>query len=92
MGDVRDRAASHGRDPDALQLVVRADIVLTDRPVEGHRAPYAGTIEQVVIDIDATRRAGAHEVILRLRGDHGLNEGLEHYAAVAEALDVTATA
>jgi len=90
--DVRDRAASHGRDPDALQLVVRADIVLTDRPVEGHRAPYAGTIEQVVCDIDATRREGAHEVILGLRGDHGLNEALEHYAAVAEALDVTAAA
>ena len=90
--DVCDRAASHGRDPDALQLVVRADIVLTDRPVEGHRAPYEGSIEQVVCDIDATRRAGAHEVILGLSGDHGLNEALEHYAAVAEALDVTAAA
>ncbi len=77
---------------DALQLVVRADIVLTDRPVEGHRAPYAGSIEQVVCDSDATRRAGAHEVILGLSRDHGLNEALEHYAAVAEALDVTAAA
>jgi hypothetical protein len=75
-----------------LQLVVRADIVLTDRPVEGHQAPYAGSIEQVVCDVDATRRAEAHEVILGLSGDHGLNEALEHYAAVAEALDVTAAA
>jgi probable F420-dependent oxidoreductase len=89
--DVRDRAASHGRDPDAIQLVVRADIMLTDRPVESDRAPYAGTIEQIVLDIDATRRAGAHEVVLGLRGDHGLYEALEHYAAVAEALDATMT-
>jgi probable F420-dependent oxidoreductase len=90
--DVRDWAASHGRDPDALQLVVRADIVPTVRPVDGDRAPYAGTIEQIVFDIDATRRAGAHEVILGLCGDRGLNEALEHYAAVAEALDLTTAA
>ena len=43
---------------------VWGDIVLTDRPVEGHRVPHAGSIEQVVCDVDATRREGAHEVIL----------------------------
>jgi probable F420-dependent oxidoreductase len=90
--DVRDRAAGYGRDPDALELVVRANIVLTDRPVEGDRTAYRGTVEQVAADVDATRRAGAHEVILGLTGDHCLNEALERYASIAEALDVTAPA
>ena len=88
--DVRDRAAFHGRDPDALEMVVRADIVLTERAMDRRRTVYSGTIDQVVSDIDATRRAGAHEVILGLCGDHGVNEALEHFAAVAEALDVAA--
>jgi alkanesulfonate monooxygenase SsuD/methylene tetrahydromethanopterin reductase-like flavin-dependent oxidoreductase (luciferase family) len=89
---VLDQASGYGRDPDALELVVRANIVLTDRPVDGDRAAYSGTIEQVAADVDATRRAGAHEIILGLYGDHGLSEALEHYAGIAEALDVTAPA
>jgi probable F420-dependent oxidoreductase len=83
--DLRDRAAGHGRDPDALALVVRADLVVTDRPVAGDRPSYTGTVDQVAADLDATRRAGADEVILGLAGDHCLNETLELYARVAEA-------
>lgn len=89
---VRDLAAGHGRDPDALQLVVRAAIAITERPVDGPRAAYAGTVEQVVADIVDTRRAGADEVILGLQGDHGLDETLDVYARIAEAFDVTVAA
>jgi probable F420-dependent oxidoreductase len=66
---VRDLAAGHGRDPDALQLVVRASISLVDEPICCERASYAGNLEQVAADLDATRAAGAHEVILAPAGD-----------------------
>jgi probable F420-dependent oxidoreductase len=62
---IRSRAVEFGRDPDEIELVVGANIKLTDRPIEGpDRTMYFGTIEQVADDLDATRRAGAHEVIL----------------------------
>lgn len=86
---VRDLAARHGRDPDALELVVRADLHITDPPLEGDRPAYAGTVEQVAADVADTGRAGAHETILCLQGDHGLDTALDVYARIAEAVDVT---
>jgi probable F420-dependent oxidoreductase len=89
---VRDLAATHGRDPDALELVVQANIAISDQPIDSGRLSYAGTVEQVAADIADTRRSGAHEVILGLQGDHGLDEALDIYARVAEAVDLTAMA
>lgn len=89
---VRDMAAGHGRDPDTLDLVVRADLTITDRPIDGERPAYQGTVEQVSADIADIRRAGAREVILGLSGDCCLDQALDVYARVAEALDVTARA
>jgi alkanesulfonate monooxygenase SsuD/methylene tetrahydromethanopterin reductase-like flavin-dependent oxidoreductase (luciferase family) len=66
---VRDLAAGHGRDPDELQLVVRASISLSDQPICCERATYAGNFDQVAADLDATRAAGAHELILSPSGD-----------------------
>jgi alkanesulfonate monooxygenase SsuD/methylene tetrahydromethanopterin reductase-like flavin-dependent oxidoreductase (luciferase family) len=87
---VRNLAAGHGRDPDALELVVRANVTLSDQPLPLGRPSYHGTIDQVADDLHATREAGAHEVILGLDGEHGLNEVLEHFAVLAEATDATA--
>ena len=89
---VRDLAAGYGRDPDALQLVVRAALDVRDRPVDHERAPFSGTIEQVAADLADTRRAGAHEVILGVECDGCLDEALDIYARVAEACDVTLAA
>lgn len=89
---VRDLAAGHGREPDALELVVRADITICEQPIDGERPSYAGTVEQVAADIADTRRAGAHEVILGVRGDHGLDQALDTYARIAETVDATAMA
>lgn len=93
---VRDLAASHGRDPDALRLVVRANIGLTPAPIDGERTDYQGSIEQVADDLVATRAAGAHEVILGLQGDEGfaasLDATLDAFAALAEGLELRARA
>ena len=89
---VRDLAAGHGRDTDALRLVVRATVDLRDEPVDGLRAPYCGTEEQVAADLEDTRRAGADEVILGVDCDDCLDEALDVYARVAEAVDVPTAA
>lgn len=88
--EVRELAAGHGRDPEALQLVVHADITLGRRPLNGTRPSWHGDADQVADDADTTRRAGAHEVVLRLRGDLGLDEALDGYARIAEAAELRA--
>lgn len=89
---VRDLAAGHGRDPDSLRLVVRATIDLRDEPIDGERDPYSGTDEQIAADLEDTRRAGADEVILGVECDDCLDEALDVYARVAEAVDLPTAA
>lgn len=83
---VRNRAAAAGRDPEALRLVVRTSIVLTDHPVVGARPLYSGSAEQVADDVEATGQLGAHEVVLGFPGDPCLDEALDGYARIAEAV------
>lgn len=85
---VRGLAAGYGRDPDALEFVVRANMLVSATPLGPDRPSYHGTIDQVAADVDATRRAGADEIVLGLFGDHCLNEALEYYACVAEAAEL----
>ena len=55
---IRDLAAACGRDPDALRWRVRANIQLTDQPIERERPSYHGDIEQVTA---ALQRAGGRQ-------------------------------
>ena len=51
---IKDAAAGYGRDPDELELVVRANAQLTERPLDLDRPAYHGTVEQIAEDLDAT--------------------------------------
>lgn len=92
FAEVRDLAASYGRNPDALQLVVRADIHLSERARSGDRASYHGSLDQVAEDLRATQRAGVHEVVLALNGDRDVDETLEVYAVLADAVELASVA
>jgi probable F420-dependent oxidoreductase len=85
---VRDRAADYGRDPDRLQMVVRANISLMDHPL-GERLSYWGSLDQVIEDVVATRDAGADEIILHIGGDASLDESLDIYARITEEVGAT---
>ena len=87
---VQELAAAHGRDPDDLELVVQAGIVLGSQAIDGPRPSWHGDADQVADDVDRTRRIGAHEVVLRLTGDLGLDECLDGYARIAEAAELRA--
>lgn len=68
-GQLRDLAHGHGRDPDRLQLVVRANVEVSESPLGPDRAVFTGSVDQLVEDVEATRRAGATELVLDLHAD-----------------------
>jgi alkanesulfonate monooxygenase SsuD/methylene tetrahydromethanopterin reductase-like flavin-dependent oxidoreductase (luciferase family) len=68
---IKSMAAAAGRDPDALALVVRANVVLTSKPIGDHRPPFVGDAAQVRADIQATREAGAHEIAFDVQATRG---------------------
>ncbi|GAB3809706.1 TIGR03619 family F420-dependent LLM class oxidoreductase [Kribbella italica] len=88
---VKSLAAQRGRTR-PLDLVVRANITLTEQPVEGtDRPPFRGTIDQLVDDVLAHARIdGVQEILLDLTstardGDHLVEKLQELYAAVRSA-------
>jgi alkanesulfonate monooxygenase SsuD/methylene tetrahydromethanopterin reductase-like flavin-dependent oxidoreductase (luciferase family) len=48
---IKGMARQAGRDPDALELVVRANVVFSDRPLGADRSDYHGTLEQIAEDV-----------------------------------------
>src|SRR5215831_9822627 len=59
---IKQGAAQAGRDPSSLELIVRANLHITDQPLGKDRRIFAGTLDQIKGDTDACRRIGAHEV------------------------------
>jgi probable F420-dependent oxidoreductase len=59
---VKQMAPEAGRDPSKLQLVVRANVELRERPRPKEGMIFTGTIEQIKEDVEECRRLGAHEV------------------------------
>jgi len=55
-------AKAAGRDPSALQMIVRANVEISAQPLGDKRFPFSGTMEQIKEDIVATRQIGAHEL------------------------------
>lgn len=84
---IRDGAAAAGRDPDTLQLVVRAAPAVGDAALGPTRAPFTGSWPQVAGDVARTRDLGAHELIIDLqaqatRPDELVDSALELAAGV----------
>jgi probable F420-dependent oxidoreductase len=76
---IGDQAARHGRDPQRLQLVVRADPHPSDVRLGRDRPAFTGTCQQIRDDLDQLRSIGANEVILDLH---------DTARTVAELLDI----
>ena len=77
---VKQTAEEAGRDPTQLELVVRANVEIDDKPRPATRAIFTGTLEQIGEDLETCERIGAHEVHfdpLLQPGAHSLNRRLE---------------
>lgn len=62
MENLRSMMKAGGRDPSTLQIVVRANLMMTDQPVEQNRPIFTGTPEQIQDDITGCRHLGVHEL------------------------------
>ncbi|MGX7826449.1 TIGR03619 family F420-dependent LLM class oxidoreductase [Actinokineospora sp. 24-640] len=62
MSVARAAAADAGRDPASLELVVRANVVLTDAPAGADRPPFLGSWDQLMSDVREVHAAGAQEL------------------------------
>jgi probable F420-dependent oxidoreductase len=63
---IRDRAGEHGRDPERLELIPRANVMFSRAVCGAERQPFHGTLSQVVDDIAALAEAGATEILIDL--------------------------
>lgn len=64
---IQQGAADAGRDVNALDFVVQANLTVTAKPMDSERRPLSGSIEQIVEDLVAYARVGAQESILNLQ-------------------------
>jgi len=59
---VKQMARAEGRDPAKLELVVRANVEITEKPLGEQRMIFTGTLEQIKGDVEGCKRIGAHEI------------------------------
>jgi alkanesulfonate monooxygenase SsuD/methylene tetrahydromethanopterin reductase-like flavin-dependent oxidoreductase (luciferase family) len=61
---IKGMAKEVGRDPSALDLIVRANVEIHDTPIQKDRVDFSGTLEQIAEDVKATQKLGAAEIVL----------------------------
>ena len=60
---IKNMAKEAGRDPSALELIVRANVEIHNSPVQKERGDFTGTLEQIAEDVKATQKLGATEIV-----------------------------
>jgi len=60
---IRERAEGYGRDPAGLSLVALTYPQVTEAAIDGPRAPFQGSLDQIVDELGELAAGGAHEVI-----------------------------
>jgi hypothetical protein len=68
-----------------FDIVVPASFEVTERVIDGERAPFSGSPEQVIEDIEAHRQAGVTGMTAGFRSQ-SLAEQLEKMARFAETI------
>jgi probable F420-dependent oxidoreductase len=63
---IRQMAQAAGRDPAELQLIVRANLVITEKPIAKDRFVFVGSRDQIREDIAACETIGADELFLEV--------------------------
>lgn len=63
FGAIKQMAKEAGRDPSSLQMVVRANVDIKEKPLGKERMIFSGTLDQIKGDVAGCKRIGAHELI-----------------------------
>ena len=61
---IKGMAKEAGRDPSALELIVRANVEIHNSPIQKDRVDFTGTLEQIAEDVKTTQNLGAAEIVL----------------------------
>jgi alkanesulfonate monooxygenase SsuD/methylene tetrahydromethanopterin reductase-like flavin-dependent oxidoreductase (luciferase family) len=87
---IKETARQAGRDASELELVMRANVELTDTPLDDNRGPFCGTTDQIAADIAATKEIGATQLFFDPTFDPSVNSlddyfsRMELYAGLAK--------
>jgi len=79
-------AGEAGRDASKLQIVLRANLVLSDEPLGADRPEFHGTLEQIGEDVAKARRVGIHELFFDLWTSHPKVDKVDDWLQYAEKL------
>jgi hypothetical protein len=63
---IQQMAKDAGRNPSELRMIVRANLHITESPIEKDRHVFTGSINQIREDIAACEKIGAEEVFLEI--------------------------
>src|SRR5574341_2105149 len=69
---IKGMAKEAGRDPAALELIVRANVEFSPAPINQNRADFAGTLEQIASDVAEARKLGAAEIVFDVQFSPGV--------------------
>jgi probable F420-dependent oxidoreductase len=83
FGGIQQMAKEAGRDPSALAMVVRANLLVSDKVLGKDRSFFSGTLEQIKEDITACREVGAHELFFDPTFSPGMHD-LTNWLALME--------
>ncbi len=59
---LKEMAKAEGRESSPIQVVVRANVEVTEKPLGKDRGIFSGTLDQIKEDINGCRNLGMHEV------------------------------
>jgi probable F420-dependent oxidoreductase len=83
---IKSMAQGAGRDPAALELIVRGNIALSKQPPSGDRLDFTGTSSQIAADVGRAHEIGVSELIL----DATFDPGVRSQDDVIERLELVA--
>jgi probable F420-dependent oxidoreductase len=92
LAGIREMANGHGRDGDQIELIVRANVHVTDSPLGDGRAVFSGTLDQIRGDVEASREAGAAELTVDVTFDPATRTPDDYLRGLETWLEVAKTA
>ncbi|MBI2150848.1 MAG: LLM class F420-dependent oxidoreductase [Acidobacteria bacterium] len=69
---IKGMAREAGRDPSTLELIVRANVEISDATIAKDRVDFTGTLGQISDDVAATRKLGAAELLFDVQFSPGV--------------------
>src|SRR5437870_2038934 len=85
---IKDMAKDAGRDPSALELILRANIEIHNIPIENNRVDFTGTLEQIAKDVTTARKLGAAEIVIDAQFSPGVETAKDFVARMEELWQV----